>query len=208
MTTATPTRPATPRPSVDPAPWEPSRWRRFIPTPKFLTLGVVSLVIAYLAIVPLYYLFWGTFFDASGFTFSGFSRAYGNDQTVGLIWNSLLFAVGAAVVSLVFGTGLAYLNVRTDVPFKALFFAASIIPLVIPGILYTIAWILLGSPDIGLINHYLEPIFGRAVIDVFSIWGMIWVEGLQLSPIVFLLMVASFRSMDPSLEESALMSGA
>ena len=208
MTTATPTRPATPRPSVDPAPWEPSRWRRFIPTPKFLTLGVVSLVIAYLAIVPLYYLFWGTFFDASGFTFSGFARAYGNDQMVGLVGNSLLFAVGAAAVSLVFGTGLAYLNVRTDVPFKALFFAASIIPLVIPGILYTIAWILLGSPDIGLINHYLEPIFGRAVIDVFSIWGMIWVEGLQLSPIVFLLMVASFRSMDPSLEESALMSGA
>src|SRR5262245_39429074 len=208
MTTATPTRPATPPPSVDPAPWEPSRWRRFIPTPKFLTLGVVSLVIAYLAIVPLYYLFWGTFFDSSGFTFSGFARAYGNDQTAGLIWNSLLFAVGAAVVSLVFGTGLAYLNVRTDVPFKALFFAASIIPLVIPGILYTIAWILLGSPDIGLINHYLEPIFGRAVIDVFSIWGMIWVEGLQLSPIVFLLMVAAFRSMDPALEESALMSGA
>src|SRR6478752_5630598 len=208
MTTATPTRPATPRPAVDPAPWDAPRWRRFLPTPKFLTLGVVSLVIAYLAIVPLYYLFCGTFFDASGFTFSGFARAYGNDQTAGLIWNSLLFAVGAAAVSLVFGTGLAYLNVRTDVPFKALFFAASIIPLVIPGILYTIAWILLGSPDIGLINHYLQPIFGRAVIDVFSIWGMIWVEGLQLSPIVFLLMVASFRSMDPSLEESAFMSGA
>src|SRR6478609_8100075 len=168
MTTATPTRPATPRPSVDPAPWEPSRWRRFIPTPKFLTLGVVSLVIAYLAIVPLYYLFWGTFFDASGFTFSGFKRAYGNDQIFSLVGNSLWFAVGAAAVSLVIGTGLAYLNVRTDVPFKALFFAASIIPLVIPGILYTIAWILLGSPDIGLINHYLEPIFGRAVIDVFS----------------------------------------
>ncbi|BCB90300.1 hypothetical protein Psuf_076130 [Phytohabitans suffuscus] len=37
---------------------------------------------------------------------------------------------------------------------------------------------------------------------------MIWVEGLHLSPIVFLLMVAAFRSMDPSLEESALMCGA
>ena len=208
MTTATPTRPATPPPSVDPRAWEPARWRRFLPTPKFLTLGVVALVIAYLAIVPLYYLIWGTFFDASGFTFSGFARAYGNDQIFSLVGNSLWFAVGAAAVSLVLGTGLAYLNVRTDVPFKALFFAASIIPLVIPGILYTIAWILLGSPDIGLINHYLEPIFGRAVIDVFSIWGMIWVEGLQLSPIVFLLMVASFRSMDPSLEESAFMSGA
>src|SRR6476661_869100 len=129
MTTATPTRPATPPPSVDPRAWEPARWRRFLPTPKFLTLGVVALVIAYLAIVPLYYLIWGTFFDASGFTFSGFERAYGNDQIFSLVGNSLWFAVGAAAVSLVLGTGLAYLNVRTDVPFKALFFAASIIQL-------------------------------------------------------------------------------
>ena len=208
MTTTTPTRPAAPTPPFDSKSPEPARWRQWLPTPKWLILGVVAVVIAYLAIVPLYYLFWGTFFDANGLTFSGFARAYGNDQIFSLVGNSLWFAAGAAAVSLVFGTGLAYLNVRTDVPFKALFFAASIIPLVIPGILYTIAWILLGSPDIGLINHYLEPIFGRAVIDVFSIWGMIWVEGLQLSPIVFLLMVASFRSMDPSLEESALMSGA
>ncbi|KWX22131.1 ABC transporter permease [Mycolicibacterium wolinskyi] len=208
MTTTAPPRPTPRTPSINSLPAEPARWRRWLPTPKVLILGLVATVIAYLAIVPLYYLFWGTFFDASGFTVSGFQRAYGNDQIFSLVGNSLWFAAGAAVVSLVIGTGLAYLNVRTDVPFKALFFAASIIPLVIPGILYTIAWILLGSPDIGLINHYLEPIFGRAVIDVFTVWGMVWVEGLQLSPIVFLLMVASFRSMDPSLEESALMSGA
>jgi iron(III) transport system permease protein len=37
---------------------------------------------------------------------------------------------------------------------------------------------------------------------------MIWVEGLHLSPLVFVLMVASFRSMDPALEEAALTSGA
>src|SRR6266545_4258648 len=122
--------------------------------------------------------------------------------------NSLLFSVGAAIVSLVTGTVLAYLNVRTDVPLKALFFAASMIPLIIPGILYTIAWILLASPDIGLLNAAIRPIFGRDLLDVFSIPGMIWVEGLHLSPLVFLLMVAAFRSMDPSLEESALMSGA
>ena len=179
-----------------------------MPTPKVLIVGVVGVVIAYLALVPLYYLIWGTFFDESGVTFSGFSRAYGNDRIFELIGNSLWFAVGSAVLSLSVGTSLAYLNVRTDVPFKALFFAASIIPLIIPGILYTIAWILLASPDIGLINTFLEPLFGGAVFDVFTIWGMIWVEGLHLSPIVFLLMVAAFRSMDPSLEESALMSGA
>ena len=45
MTTATPTRPPAPAPSVGPAPTEPGRWRRYVPTPKFLTLGVVTLVI-------------------------------------------------------------------------------------------------------------------------------------------------------------------
>ena len=38
--------------------------------------------------------------------------------------------------------------------------------------------------------------------------GMIWVDGLHYSPMAFLLMSAAFRAMDPSLEESATMSGA
>src|SRR5689334_21767593 len=119
MTTATPTRPTAPPPPVRSTPTEPSRWRRYLPNTKFLTLSVVTLVIAYLALVPLYCLFWGTFFDATGFTFSGFERAYGNHQRFSLVGNSLLFALGGVAVSLVLGTGLAYLNVRTDVPFKA-----------------------------------------------------------------------------------------
>jgi iron(III) transport system permease protein len=38
--------------------------------------------------------------------------------------------------------------------------------------------------------------------------GMIFVDGLHQSPVAFLMMTAAFRSMDPSLEESALMCGA
>ena len=185
-------------------------WRRFVPTPKVLILGVVAVVVAYLAIVPLWFLIQGTFLDSTtnAFTLGGFERAYTDDNALEMMRNSVWFAVGAAVLSLVVGTGLAFLNVRTDVPFKGLFFAASIIPLVIPGILYTVAWIFLASPDIGLVNYALEPIFGHAAVNIYTVWGMIWVEGLHLSPITFLFMVAAFRAQDPSLEESALMSGA
>jgi iron(III) transport system permease protein len=185
-----------------------ARRRRWRPTPKLIIILGVAVGIGYLALVPLYYLLWGTFFDDRGLTFGGFARAYGDSEIGSLIANSLWFAIGAAVLALVVGTTLAYLNVRTDVPFKALFFAASIIPLIIPGILYTIAWIFLASPEIGLLNKALEPVLGAGFFDIFTVWGMIWVEGLHLSPIVFLLMVAAFRSMDPSLEESALMCGA
>src|ERR671930_1781964 len=123
--------------------------------------------------------------------------------------NSLVFALGSTAVSLTLGTTLAYLIVRTNVPFKPLMYAASLVPLIIPGILHTIAWIFLASPQIGILNlHVIQPLTGGHSLNVFSLPGMIVVEGLHLSPLVFLLMVAAFRSMDPALEEAAIMSGA
>jgi iron(III) transport system permease protein len=102
------------------------------------------------------------------------------------------------------------MNERTNTPFKPLFFGLSLIPLVIPGILFTVSWILLGSPKIGIINLGLQALFGLSepVFNIYSMWGMIWVDGLHYSPVAFLLMTAAFRAMDPSLEESAMMSGA
>jgi iron(III) transport system permease protein len=184
------------------------RYRRPAFRAEWLVVGVAVAIVAYLALVPLLFLLWGAFFDAAGLTLRYFEEAYTEVGLTEMVGNSLVFAGGSTAVAVVIGTFLAYLNVRTDVPLRALFFAASLVPLVIPGILYTISWIFLLSPRIGLLNRLVEPILGPRSMDIFSMPGMILVEGLHLSPIVFLLMVAAFRSMDPSLEESALMSGA
>ena len=190
----------------------PSLWERLAPRdlfqPRNLIIIVVVVVIAYLAIVPLGYLLWGTFFDDNGFTLRFFDEAYEQIPLSRLLANSFTFAIGSTVLAVTLGTTLAYLQARTDVPFKRLIFAASLVPLIIPGILHTIAWILLFSPEIGVFNSWLEPIFGRRAFNIYSMPGMILIEGLHLSPLVFLLMSAAFHSMDPSLEESALMSGA
>lgn len=184
-------------------------WRRVL-TPKTVIIGGAIVVVGYFALVPLAYLLWGSFLGGAGtLTLEHFRAAYTGAFDLGtLSLNSVLFAVGATTLSVTIGTGLAYLNVRTDVPFKPLVFAASLVPLIIPGILHTIAWILLLSPNIGLINVALEPLFGEATFDIFSLYGMVLVHGLHLSPLVFLLMYGAFKSMDPSLEESALLSGA
>ncbi len=127
-----------------------------------------------------------------------------------LFFNSVQFAIGAAALSLGLGTALAWMNERTNTPFKKLFFALSIIPLVIPGILFAVSWIMLASPKIGIINVALQGLFDTdtVFVNVYTMAGMIWIDGLHYSPMAFLLMSAAFRSMDPSLEESALMSGA
>src|SRR5262249_16382274 len=136
--------------------------------------------------------------------------AYTNPETLHLLQNSIVFAVSTSVLAFVIGTALAWINERTNTPFKPLFFALSVIPLIIPGILFTISWIFLASPNIGILKQWLQHWFDTdyTFFNIYSMAGMIWVEALQYSPMAFLFMTAAFRSMDPSLEESALMSGA
>jgi iron(III) transport system permease protein len=183
---------------------------------KWIVIGVCVALTVYIGVVPLAFLLWQSFFTpqtaakAARFTLDNYAQAYGSSDTARLFWNSLQFAFGASLFSFFLGTALAWMNERTNTPFKALFFALSIIPLVIPGILFTVAWILLGSPKIGILNLALQEWFGleKPLFNVYSLWGMIWVDGLHYSPMAFLLMTAAFRAMDPSLEESATMSGA
>jgi iron(III) transport system permease protein len=183
-------------------------WRRVFSGRNVIVAGVI-VAITYVALVPLGFLLWQTFVSGGQFTLDRFREAYSSIGLVEMAYNSIAFAVGSAAFAISLGTLLAYLIARTDVPFKPLMFAASLVPLIIPGILHTIAWIFLASPQIGVLNlHVIQPLTGGRSLNVFSLPGMIVVEGLHLAPLVFLLMVASFRSMDPSLEESAIMSGA
>jgi iron(III) transport system permease protein len=183
-------------------------WRRVFSARNLIVVAVGAIVV-FLALVPLGYLLAQTFFRDGAFTLEHFREAYSSIGLTEMAMNSFVFAFGSSVFAITLGTVLAYLIVRTDVPFKPLMFAASLVPLIIPGILHTIAWIFLASPQIGILNlHVIQPLTGGRSLDVFSLPGMIIVEGLHLAPLVFLLMVASFRSMDPSLEESAIMAGA
>jgi iron(III) transport system permease protein len=159
-------------------------------------------------LAPLGYLIWGTFLDENGFTLDHFREVFGQEGLAATTITTLKFAGGATFLAVAIGTPLAYLITRTDVPFKPLMFVSALVPLVIPGVLHTVAWMFLLIPRTGLVNHLVEPLFGHPVFDIFSLKGMIFVQGLDLSPLVFLLMTAAFRSMDPSLEEAALMSGA
>ncbi|MDO9402949.1 MAG: iron ABC transporter permease [Polaromonas sp.] len=183
---------------------------------KWVVIGLCMLLVSYLAVVPLGFLIWQSFYtpgtnaNPAEFTLANYIAAYGSAETLTLLGNSLVFAAGTSVFAFSIGAVLAWMNERTNTPFKSLFFALTMIPLIIPGIMFTISWILLGSPKIGLINMLLQSWFNTeyVFVNVYSMWGMIWVDGLHYSPMAFLIMTAAFRSMDPSLEESAMMSGA
>ncbi len=183
---------------------------------KWFLIGACLLIVAYLTIMPLIFLLWESFHTPgtrdmpSQFTLKNYIDAYSSSQTWTLFRNSIGFAAGSSIFAFITGTALAWMNERTNTPFKKLFFTLSVVPLIIPGILFTVTWIFLASPKIGIINLFLQDIFNTKYVffDIYSMWGMIWVDGLHYSSMAFLMMTSAFRSMDPSLEESAMMSGA
>lgn len=182
-------------------PW--GRWTRN----GFFAVAIT--LVAYLVLVPLFFLVYRGLTAGDGLSLANVADAFSVPGTSGMIINSVLFAAGVAVIATVIGSALAFVCARTNAPLKAMMYAASLVPLIIPGILFTIAWIFLLSDRIGILNVALRDLgLGFLTVNVFSLPGMIIVEGLHLSPIVFLLMFASFRATDPAMEESALMSGA
>ena len=183
--------------------------------PALLVPVIGAGVLVYLAVLPLFMLLQGSFQIEVAprefvYTLKNYQAAYASEYTYSTFKNSIIFASGSAALSFLFGTILAWLTERTNTPLRALFVPIAVVPLILPGVLESIAWIFLLSPKFGYLNVWLMNVFGlqSPPFNVFSLPGMVWVHSVGQVPLAFLMMVAAFKSMDPSLEESAMMSGA
>jgi iron(III) transport system permease protein len=179
-----------------------------------LTPGLVALVV-YLVAVPLGLLIIGGFTrgapgDFSRLTFANYVRSYGSAALIELFYNSFVFAAGSVLLALPVAVMFAWLIERTNTPLRAVAYALVIAPVAMPGMLLSMSWVLLLSPNVGIINRATMFVLGleSAPFNIYSLGGMIFTEGLRLVPTTFLLLVGAFRAMDPSLEEAALVSGA
>lgn len=144
----------------------------------------------------------------AGWTLDHYRRLASSDLAE-LAGNSLLFAAGSTVVSLVFGGILAWIVERTNAPFRGLAYLTTLVSMGTPYVLYVTAWLFLFGRA-GPVNSLFRAVTGSegTLIDVYSLTGMIAIEGLLWSPLVFLLMSATFRAANADLEEAARMSGA
>jgi iron(III) transport system permease protein len=130
--------------------------------------------------------------------------------TARVIVNTLGFALCTALVAFLFGVPMAWLVERTDLPGKTVVYAAMAVGILVPGYFTAIGWTFLLHPRIGVLNRWAMDHLHleQPPLNVLSVPGMGWIQGLGLAGLVFVLMAASFRSLDFSLEEAALMSGA
>jgi iron(III) transport system permease protein len=181
-----------------------------------LVLVAVGGLVLFLALYPLGWLAWGSFQTAppfaaekSALTLANYARAYADPLLARTAVNTVVFALGQMAVAIGLGTALGWVVMRTDAPGRRVFEFLILALFLIPLILAVVAWTMLLSPQIGIINRAAMAAFGLSVppFDVYSLGGMIFVQGLYLTPLAFLIVGPAFTALDAGLEESARVSG-
>jgi iron(III) transport system permease protein len=175
-------------------------------------------VLAYQVLVPLFLIVWTSLktirpgepgFLELHFTLANYARAYGISEFWEASLNTLYFAGLSTFCAFFAGTFLAWVVERTNTPCAKLVGLVTLGRIIIPGVIITISWILAASPSIGLLNHLLSSLLGvPRLLNIYSFWGMAWVQSLELTPLAFLLMSAAMQSIDPRLEEASAIAGA
>jgi iron(III) transport system permease protein len=143
------------------------------------------------------------------FTTANYFRAFAIREFWEASLNTFYFASVSTLFSFVLGTFLAWTVVRTNTPLAQLIGMITVGRIIIPGVIITISWILLASPSIGILNYFItETTAVRRFLNIYSFWGMVWVQSLEMAPLAYLLMSAAFQSTDPRLEEASAIAGA
>ena len=194
--------PSSPRPSRPPR------------SPRSALVTLLILIVGALTVGPVVMLIVGSFSEGIStigrFTTAKYIAAYTDPTLPKTLLNTAIFSLGTATLSTLLGGLLAYLSVRTDIPLKGLFRVLPVVPMMIPHVLFASAWIALLNPTNGMMNVFLRNLLGlsRSPFNIYSLGGMIFLEGMLDLPVTYLVISPAMYSFDTALEEASRVSGA
>ena len=172
----------------------------------FLSIAILVIVVAFPVLLILFNAFWVN----DEFNFAGAFEIIKEPQTFQALKNSLIIATGTTIGSTIVGTFFAWLVTRTDLPHKTFMKSMFLVPFMLPSFIGALAWKMLLSPNAGFINQFFMQHLGFTgpVFNIYSYIGISTVEVMYLFPFVFIQVCGALERMDPTLEESARISGA
>ncbi len=200
---------------------------RMMATPQVILAVIFILILGYLVFVPLIVIISETFIvhpierfqipgsRAGDFTWHHWRQMFLSSNAYSQMYkpfvNTLIIASSLGVLSLLIGGILAWLVVRTDMPFKKFISNLAIIPYIMPSWTMTLAWItMFKNRRIGGAPGLFEALTGIQLPNWLS-YGMIPIIiclTVHYVPFGFMLIGGALKSLDSQLEESAELLGA
>ena len=178
------------------------------------SLGILAGIVALFIVLLMAIVVWMSTLPGlpgdPGFTLENYTDVFADGVVFDALINSFVIGLGTVAVNILFAVPLAWLVHRTDMPGKSLIVTLVAVSVLIPGFLKAMGWILMLSPDIGLLNSVYIELTGaaEAPFTIYGIGGVVFIQGLMLTPAMFFLVSGSMIALDPALEEAAQMSGA
>ena len=178
-------------------------------TPQLL-FGLSVAILVIVVAVPMLLIFFNAFWVDGHFNVADVIKVLQQPETYKALGNSLVLSVGVTITGTLVGTFFAWLVTRTDLPFKKTMKLLFLVPFMLPAFIGALAWKMLLSPRAGYINRFFMDVLGfdSPIFDIYTYAGIILVETMYLFPFVFIQVSGALERMDPTLEESARISGA
>ncbi len=174
---------------------------------------LLLLVCGVLVLYPLVYLVTESLNIGDAQTFPPEEYGFGNYAELfeepKVILNTLFVACLATVMAVLFGFIQAWILTRTAIPGRERLERLMQLPYYMTPLIGALSWGVLLGPKTGLINQVWRSLgFSSDAFNVYSPWGIAWVMALFEGTVAFVMISASMKSMDPSLEESSRVLGA
>ena len=172
----------------------------------FLAIAILVIVVVF----PVLLIFFNAFWADGEFNAASVIDILKEPETFQALLNSLIIASCTTIGSTIVGTFFAWLVTRTDLPHKTFMKSMFLVPFMLPSFIGALAWKMLLSPNAGFINQFFIDHFGftGSIFNIYSYYGISIVEIMYLFPFVFIQVCGALERMDPTLEESARISGA
>ena len=176
---------------------------------EFICLLSVLILVVIVAL-PVVLIFWTSFIVDGHLNMKAVMDTIMQEETFQALKMSIMIAACVTVTCTFVGTLFAWLVTRTDLPFKETMKVLFTVPFMLPAFIGALAWKMLLSPRAGYINQLWMAITGtrHALFNIYGFWGIVIIETMYLFPFVFIQVSGALERMDPTLEESARISGA
>ena len=142
----------------------------------------LTVLVAILVIYPLAMLVSGTFWSAAPgqpgtLTLENWEVVLWDRTTFNILLTSLAIAVPRTLLALLLATAFAWCIARTNVPCKRMLEGLLVFMFFLPELPWVLAWMLLGAPNVGLLNQWMGTLSFRWRALTTSIRGGLIVLG-------------------------------
>ncbi|MGD2163213.1 MAG: iron ABC transporter permease [Anaerolineales bacterium] len=169
-----------------------------VSVPRLPLLWLAGLAVAALLLTPVFYLLlrilqadaeiWSLILSGS---------------TLATLGRTVLLAGAVTLISTVVALPIAWLTVRTDLPFKRLWALLTALPMVIPS--YVGAYLIVASlGPRGMLAQLIEQVLNiESLPSIYGFPGSLYVLTLLSYPYILLTLRAGLQGIDPALEETS-----